>query len=207
MHRRSTRRRYSWVPSSYETCPVKIAPRMTLREAYRVLDVSPSAPWAAIKRAYRHLVLRCHPDRFEQGTAAYSAAENRLKQVNQAYEQLHAARRQRQQRVTPRSVVTSSVVTSSHASSAHRAVQAQTMRPPPDASRHDSSAGPAHRADVDIFDLLPQGGARVLGVAGAVGIFCLGVLWSSSVAAMLAWTASWAVLAVGVLSLSSRVHP
>lgn len=185
---------------------------MTLREAYRVLDVSPSATWAVVKRAYRDLASRWHPDRFGPGTAAYSTAEERFKRVNQAYERLCTAKKQRQQRATPRSVSIRS-----HASNARYAVQAQVTRSPADApqnsttqnstTQNNTSAGKARPNAVNPFDELPAGWRQVLSVAGAVGCFCLGVLWSSSLGAMLAWTAFWTVLAAGALSLSTRTRP
>lgn len=175
---------------------------MTLREAYRVLDVSPSATWAVVKRAYRDLASRWHPDRFGPGTAAYSAAEERFKRVNQAYERLCAAKKQRQQRATARSASTRS-----HASNAPCAAQAQVTRSPADVPQNNTSARKARPNAVNPFDELPAGWGQILSVAGAVGCFCLGVLWSSSLDAMLAWTAFWTVLAAGALSLSTGARP
>lgn len=180
---------------------------MTLREAYRVLDVSPSATWAVVKRAYRDLASRWHPDRFGHGTAAYSAAEERFKRVNQAYERLCTVKKQRQQRATPRSVSTLS-----QASNARCTVQAQVTRSPADvpqnnATQNNTSTGEVRPNTVNPFDELPAGWGQVLSVAGAVGFFCLGVLWSGSLGAMLAWTAFWTVLAAGAFSLSTRVQP
>jgi hypothetical protein len=201
------RRGHSWVPLSHDVHPVDTGPLMTLREAYRVLDVSPSATWAAVKRAYRDLASRWHPDRFGPGTAAYSAAEERFKRINQAYERLGTAKKQRQQRATP-----CPVSTPSQASDARRAVQAQLIRSPADppqrsTTQSNTSTGKARPNAVSPFDELPAGWGQVLSVAGAVGCFCLGILWSSSLGAMLVWTAFWTVLAAGAFSLSTRVQP
>lgn len=55
---------------------------MAKRDFYDVLGVSRSAPEAEIKRAYRALAMKFHPDR-NPGDAA---AEARFKEVNEAYE-------------------------------------------------------------------------------------------------------------------------
>lgn len=166
---------------------------MTLREAYRVFGLPSTAEWAHVKQAYRRRARQSHPDRFGHGTAAYYAAEERFKRVNQAYERLRVASEQRRRRV-------SSASTSSPAP-VRRSV---LTRSPADARKTNTSNAPARRHGGNPFHGLPPGWMRVLGVTGAVSIFCLGLLWSDSLAAMLAWTASWTVLAVGAYSLSAR---
>lgn len=49
-----------------------------------------------------------------------------------------------------------------------------------------------------------QAWGRVVLVAGAVGAFCLGLLRSTSLAEMLAWTAMWAVIAAGAFALTLK---
>lgn len=51
------------------------------RDLYRVLEISPGASNDEIKRAYRRLALRYHPDR----NRAEAAAEDRFKEANDAY--------------------------------------------------------------------------------------------------------------------------
>ncbi len=52
---------------------------------YDVLGVSPNASDDEIKKAYRNLVKKYHPDRFAGDKRAQEAASEKLKQVNEAY--------------------------------------------------------------------------------------------------------------------------
>lgn len=173
---------------------------MTLREAYRVFDLPPTAQWTHIKQAYRRRAWQSHPDRFGHGTAAYYAAEERFKRVNQAYERLRAAGKQHRGQAK-------SMSTSPPASNAWHTAQRRTVRSPAaaaspvDATSTNPSAAPSCVHAANPLAGLPTGWMRILSVTGSVAVFCLGVLWSSSLAAMLAWTASWIVFTVGTYSL------
>jgi curved DNA-binding protein CbpA len=52
---------------------------------YDVLGVAPSAPVDEIRRRYKFLVIAFHPDRFLRTPEHQALAEQRLKQVNEAY--------------------------------------------------------------------------------------------------------------------------
>ena len=52
---------------------------------YDVLGVSPNASDDEIKKAYRNLVKKYHPDRYAGDPKAQEAAGEKLKQVNEAY--------------------------------------------------------------------------------------------------------------------------
>jgi hypothetical protein len=59
-----------------------------LQDCYRLLDVEPGAPREVVKRAYRELVQVWHPDRFAHDPALQQKAQEKLKQINLAYEQI-----------------------------------------------------------------------------------------------------------------------
>ena len=57
-------------------------------DPYRVLGVSPSASDEEIKKAYRSLVKKYHPDRYAGNKAQQEAASEKLKQINEAYNEI-----------------------------------------------------------------------------------------------------------------------
>ena len=57
-------------------------------DPYRVLGVSPSASDEEIKKAYRSLVKKYHPDRYAGNKAQQEAASEKLKQINEAYNEV-----------------------------------------------------------------------------------------------------------------------
>jgi hypothetical protein len=63
---------------------------MNLNTCYTILGIAPDADPTQAKRAYKSRVKRWHPDRFPDGSAAQSDAEERLKQINIAYARVKA---------------------------------------------------------------------------------------------------------------------
>ena len=61
---------------------------MDLRECYSVLEVPGGAPLSEIVKAHKDLVLVWHPDRFNQNPDLRKKAEEKLKQINEAYNRL-----------------------------------------------------------------------------------------------------------------------
>ena len=59
-----------------------------LQACYRLFDVEPGVPLEEVKRAYRELVRVWHPDRFAHDPALQQRAQEKLKQINLAYEQI-----------------------------------------------------------------------------------------------------------------------
>lgn len=55
---------------------------------YEILEIEPGASQEEIKRAYRDLAFVWHPDRFAHNDRLQQKAEQRLTEINQAYEEL-----------------------------------------------------------------------------------------------------------------------
>lgn len=68
----------------------------TVEEAYKVLEVDPSATNEEVKAAYRKLALKHHPDRVATlGEDVKKAAEEKFQQINNAKEIIYKARNMR----------------------------------------------------------------------------------------------------------------
>ena len=65
---------------------------MNLEDAYRILDVEPTASDFELKRAHRDLTKVWHPDRFGHDPALRQRAEEKLKAVHEAYATLRESR-------------------------------------------------------------------------------------------------------------------
>jgi curved DNA-binding protein CbpA len=57
-----------------------------IEQAYRALGVPADSSALRIKRDYRHLVRRWHPDRFAHNTNEQRHATERMREINHAYE-------------------------------------------------------------------------------------------------------------------------
>ena len=65
----------------------------SLEDAYKVLEVSPTATDQEVRAAYRKLVLKHHPDKVAAlGEDIRKAAEVKMQQINAAKERIYAAR-------------------------------------------------------------------------------------------------------------------
>ena len=65
----------------------------SLEEAYKVLEIEPSATDAEVRSAYRKLALKHHPDRVATlGEDVRKAAEEKFQQINNAKERVYKAR-------------------------------------------------------------------------------------------------------------------
>jgi hypothetical protein len=62
--------------------------RKDIREYYSALNLSPGATPVQIRRAYRQIVRRWHPDLFKPGSPMQTTAEDITKEANEAFEQL-----------------------------------------------------------------------------------------------------------------------
>ncbi|HEY9697182.1 MAG TPA: DnaJ domain-containing protein [Trichocoleus sp.] len=59
-----------------------------IQQYYELLGLKVGASQVEIKQAYRQLVKRWHPDRFPQNPSQQQAAEEKIKQLNEAYQAL-----------------------------------------------------------------------------------------------------------------------
>ena len=64
-----------------------------MRTHYDTLGIRKEVSAVQVKRAYRSLVKRCHPDLFPSGSAACIEAEKRMREINMAYAVLSNPRR------------------------------------------------------------------------------------------------------------------
>lgn len=62
--------------------------RKDLDEYYHALGLNPGASPLEIKRAYRQLIQSWHPDHFKAGSLMQTTAEDRTKEINDAYDHL-----------------------------------------------------------------------------------------------------------------------
>ena len=66
---------------------------MGVNNPYIVLGVSPAATDDEIKTAYRNLAKKYHPDNFSQDPAAAEMAQEKMQQINEAYDSIIRMRR------------------------------------------------------------------------------------------------------------------
>ena len=65
----------------------------SLADAYKVLEIEPSATDEEVRKAFRKLALKHHPDRVATlGEDERRAAEEKFQQINNAKERIYKAR-------------------------------------------------------------------------------------------------------------------
>src|SRR5436305_60770 len=63
---------------------------LTIERCYVILGVQPGAAPDEVKRAYRDLVREWHPDKLQHDSRKQKMAEERLKEINIAYDRLQS---------------------------------------------------------------------------------------------------------------------
>lgn len=63
-----------------------------MNDPYKVLGISPDADEDEIKKAYRALARKYHPDRYAGKPELQASAEQKMKEINAAYEEVQAIR-------------------------------------------------------------------------------------------------------------------
>jgi len=68
----------------------RVDPEKERLKWHKVLEVEPGADFEAIRRSYRRLVMKFHPDRFAQDPEKYKVATEVTRKITEAYEGLSA---------------------------------------------------------------------------------------------------------------------
>jgi ribosomal protein S27E len=63
---------------------------MDLQRAFEILEITEGASLSEIKKNYRDLAAIWHPDRHTQNPRLYQKAQERMKQLNAAYDYIHS---------------------------------------------------------------------------------------------------------------------
>jgi len=59
------------------------------KECYRILDLNSNCSWAELRKSYKKSIQKWHPDRFKEGSKDKAGADNKIKTINIAYNQIY----------------------------------------------------------------------------------------------------------------------
>ena len=62
--------------------------KYSFEDCYKILNSNTECSWNELRKAYRLLIQKWHPDRYKDNSKEKSAAETKIKELNKAYQQL-----------------------------------------------------------------------------------------------------------------------
>ena len=65
-----------------------MAQRYSIGDCYKILSVTADCSWEELRKIYRLQIKKWHPDRFKENTPSKIAAEEKIKAINVAFQQL-----------------------------------------------------------------------------------------------------------------------
>jgi DnaJ-domain-containing protein 1 len=136
--------------------------RESIERGYETLGVNARDSAPSIRRRYRQLVKRWHPDRFREGSQAHDQATLRIRAINAAYAQIKDAPLRRAAVLPTRPVAAQA--------GARRSAPAPTP-PPPRRSSGVALAATAGLAVGLFIELLVPMGRQMLGQAAGWMVF------------------------------------
>ena len=68
-----------------------------MNDPYQILNIPPTATDEEVKRAYRDLARKYHPDNYHDNPLA-DLAQEKMKEINEAYDQIVSQRKKQKQR-------------------------------------------------------------------------------------------------------------
>ncbi|MCL4484120.1 MAG: DnaJ domain-containing protein [Bacteroidetes bacterium] len=81
-----------WIGSDYTSIEAMLIPKTDW--AYDVLELQPTASDDEVKKAYRKMAVKYHPDKVSYlGEEIQQAANEKFKKVNEAYQQISKERK------------------------------------------------------------------------------------------------------------------
>lgn len=64
--------------------------RFAYADCYKILDIDPACSWDELRRAYKLQIQKWHPDKFAENSAENDAANDKIKRITTAHQQLVA---------------------------------------------------------------------------------------------------------------------
>ncbi|MFK5950594.1 MAG: J domain-containing protein, partial [Methylococcales bacterium] len=58
------------------------------KDCFQILDITPDCSWAELRKSYKKLIQKWHPDRFKDNSKEKAGADNKIKTINIAFKQI-----------------------------------------------------------------------------------------------------------------------